>query len=126
MGARTIIEAEIYGEPSGNYVEPDAPQGMERVVAAAVKDMATGDVWLDDAHEECFQSAAAVLLPDMDRDDAVIMLKDGDGPAVDVGFWPSNGRFVSREDALEVAKKGRQGYDPRYDYLDSADLTMGA
>ena len=85
--ARDIIEA-VYGSPSGGLYKP-APG--EHVVAAALRDKVSGDVFLGDYHMQA-QEEMTLEFPDW---------KDREW---EDGFWTNLGRFVNRGAAVAMRK----------------------
>lgn len=104
----SIIEEAVYGEPSLIYDQP-RNSSSEYVVAAAVKDPVTNDIYLGDYHDMAIMRAvdkAGARAEHFDR-----------------GFYTNRERFVDRKEAMLIAKQGRQ-IDPnsKYAQLTSADF----
>jgi len=108
----TLAEA-IIGKPSGLY----RTHPGEHIVAAAVK--VGRNIYLGSNHEQATSRAISC--------GAVPAGKDGfDGPGY--GFLTSNKRWVSRLDALAIARKARQrvGQPLNQGELDSCDIRHSA
>ena len=97
------IDEAIYGEPSALY-NPDNKKTGEFVSAAAVKDLETGDIYMGSEH-----ALAAKLMPNKEHN-------------FECGFMTNKNRFLSRQDAMELAKQRRQVSQAAQGKLDSRDF----
>jgi hypothetical protein len=104
----SIIEEAVYGEPSLIYDQPKNSDS-EYIVAAAVKDPVTNDIYLGDYHDMALINA--------------VNNAGARGEHFDRGFFTNKDRFVDRKEAMQIAKQGRQ-IDPnsKYSQLTSADF----
>ena len=109
--ARDLIEA-VFGEPSNLFRAPE--KGDEWLVAAAIRND-QGDIYLGDFHgtrhdaevmdkdwEGCVQTAL----------DAGMPLEDVEDEKYDCGFYTNRGRFVNRQEALDIIRTTRQNRRP--------------
>ncbi len=108
-GAQAVIEA-VTGSPSSLYRAPADPE-QEHIVSAAVKSRMTGDVFLGDDHAHAF----------------VVADEAGSGISQNsafMGFWTNLDRFVTRAEALEIARAQKQRGRARFsdDAVHSVEL----
>lgn len=99
-GARRVIEA-VTGPPSSLYRKPSDPD-QEHIVSAAVKSRMTGDIFLGDDHAHAFDVA----------NEAGTGISQN---SASLGFWTSRDRFVTRAEALEIARAQKQRGRARFD-----------
>ena len=96
------IDEKVFGKPSELYGTPKP--GKEHIVAAAVRSIDTGDIFLADDHEDAFKLAP---LNSENYED---------------GFYTNRGRFLNRKDALQLAVSTGQGSaseeDNEFEYAD--------
>jgi len=94
--ARRILE-KLIGEPCASY---GGEEGIEHIVSAAMRDSVTGDIYLGEYHDKC----------------RGLILSAGTAANVhsfEEGFYTSEDRFVSRREAVEVARRARQFHSAR-------------
>jgi hypothetical protein len=97
--ARLILEA-IFGSPGELYFKTGAG---EHVVGAAVRDPLTGDIYLGSDHTECTLAAKEAGSEALGRD----QYAPGE-PHLEYGFFTSTDRFISRQEALVMAREAHQ------------------
>jgi hypothetical protein len=81
----------VHGRPSGLYGQPE--DSREWIVAAAIRNQATGDMYLGDDHQECTSAAG---------------LTKETWPGWEDGFYTSRGNFLTRKEAFTLANQSDQ------------------
>lgn len=115
------VEEAIYGEPDPIY-NPGNKKAGEFVSAAAVKDLETGDIYIAGEHTFAFEILADKLAQARGEKYAPDINKELKNRKLDTGFITNKHRYLSRKEAMELARARKQISPDRGGELDSTDF----
>jgi hypothetical protein len=106
-----LLNEAVYGEPSILYTKPK-DLNQEYIIAAALEDLDTEDIFLGDHHQGALENAQKHNPQKYDKDCWYDYFQ--------LGFYTSKDRFVSRTEAYKIAQQNKQLHKAdKYKELDS-------
>jgi len=116
-----IVKEGVYGDKEGyDFYEPSiTPKPKEYVVASAIKNIKTGNIYVGYDHYNAYEHVTPRLTGLQIR-----KLQMGDHSIFIEGFYTNKGHFLTRQDALILTKRNKQTkniIDPNH--LDSMDFS---